>query len=401
MKIVKDKTIETEKKKSKKKKLISKKTKKIIILTLLIIIIIAAIVVIGLYLGNSSIRLWMNKYILKKDIGEENLPYIEIEESDNIQAFAYSSYVATVGNSMLTIYNSDANVVTSINVSITNPKFCSNGRYLLVAENEGEEIYLIYNDSLQWHKTLEGNISQIAVNPNGAVCVVLSGTTYKSIIVMYNINGNEEFRTYLSNSMATDVAISDDNKYLSFVEVKTSGTVIESLVKTISIEKAKNVPNESIIYTYTTNSNTLVLKLKYKNNKVVAYCDNGVHVFSNGNDENLLEINNKMNFVDINLNGYVCSIVESKSGLLNSEYELNIKNVENKKEHTHIIESAVKSLYCNNDIMAVSLGNEIEFVNTNGWLVKKFTSIQNIKDVTIGDNVAGIIYKNKIEIISL
>ena len=281
---------------------------------------------------------------------------------------------------MLTIYNSDANVVTSINVSITNPKFCSNGRYLLVAENEGEEIYLIYNDSLQWHKTLEGNISQIAVNQNGAVCVVLSGTTYKSIIVMYNINGNEEFRTYLSNSMATDVAISDDNKYLSFVEVKTSGTVIESLVKTISIEKAKNVPNESIIYTYTTNSNTLVLKLKYKNNKVVAYCDNGVHVFSNGNDENLLE---------------------SKSGLLNSEYELNIKNIESKKEHTHIIESAVKSLYCNNDIMAVSLGNEIEFINTNGWLVKKFTSIQNIKDITIGDNVAGIIYKNKIEIISL
>lgn len=387
--------------KSKKKKLLSKKTKKIVIFTLLITVIIAIIVVIGLYLGNGSIRLWMDKNILKRNVGEENLPFIEIEENDNIQAFAYSNYVATVGNSTLTVYNNDANVVTSMNVSITNPKFCSNGRYLLVAEDGGEDIYLIYNDSLQWHKTLEGNISQITVNPNGAVCVVLSGTTYKSIIVMYNINGNEEFKTYLSNSIATDVAISEDNKYLSFVEVKTSGTVIESLVKTISVEKAKSVPQESIINTYTTNSNTLVLKIKYKNDKVVAYCDNGVHVFSNGNDENILEIKNKINFVDINLNGYICSINESKSGLLNSEYELNIKNVENKKEHTHIIESAIKSLHCNNDIIAISLGNEIEFVNTNGWLIKKFTSIQNIKDITIGDNVAGIVYKNKIEIISL
>ena len=375
--------------------------KKVIIMIILSIIVIAVIVAIGLYLGNSSIRLWVDKNILKKDIGEENLPFIAIEESDNIKAFAYSNYIATVGDGALTIYNSDANVVTTINVSITNPKFSANGRYLLLADENGENLYLIYNDSLQWHKELEGNISQITVNQNGAVCVVLTGTTYKSIMVMYNINGNEEFRTYLSNSTATDVAISDDNKYLSFVEIKTTGTVIESLVKTISIEKAKNVPRESIVYTYTTNSNTLILNIKYKNNKIVTFCDNSIHIFSEGNDEELLKIDNKINFADINLNGYICSINESKSGLINSEYELKIRNIENKKENIHNINSTVKNLYCNNDIIAVSLGNEVEFVNTNGWLVKKFTSIQNIKDITIGDNVAGIIYKDKIEVLSL
>ncbi len=375
--------------------------KKVIIMIILSIIVIAVIVAIGLYLGNSSIRLWVDKNILKKDIGEENLPFIAIEESDNIKAFAYSNYIATVGNGALTIYNSDANVVTTINVSITNPKFSANGRYLLLADENGENLYLIYNDSLQWHKELEGNISQITVNQNGAVCVVLTGTTYKSIMVMYNINGNEEFRTYLSNSTATDVAISDDNKYLSFVEIKTTGTVIESLVKTISIEKAKNVPRESIVYTYTTNSNTLILNIKYKNNKIVTFCDNSIHIFSEGNDEELLKIDNKINFADINLNGYICSINESKSGLINSEYELKIRNIENKKENIYNINSTVKNLYCNNDIIAVSLGNEVEFVNTNGWLVKKFTSIQNIKDITIGDNVAGIIYKDKIEVLSL
>ncbi len=377
------------------------KVKKVVILTLLSFLIIAIIVVIGLYLGNSTIRLWMDKYILKKDIGEENLPFIEIEESDNISAFAYGNLVATVGNGNLTIYNQNANEVTKIGVTITTPKFCANGKYLLLADENGDDLYLIYNDSMQWHKELEGNISQITVNQNGAVCAVLSGTTHKSIIVMYNINGNEEFRTYLSTSTVTDVAISNDNKYLSFVEVKTSGTVIESLVKTISVQKAITIPEESIIYTYTTNSNSLILKIRYKDDKVVAYCDNGIHIFSQGNDEVILEINNKMNFADINLNGYICSIVESKSGLLNSEYELIIKSVETKKEHTHIIGSGVKNLYCNNDIIAVSLGNEVEFVKTSGWLNKRFTTIQNVKDITIGDSVAGIIYKNKIEIISL
>ena len=33
----------------------------------------------------------------------EDLPTIEIEEKDNIQAYAYSNYLATVGNNTLTI----------------------------------------------------------------------------------------------------------------------------------------------------------------------------------------------------------------------------------------------------------------------------------------------------------
>ena len=392
----------TNKKKKKKRFFISKKVKKNLIIGVISLIVIALIVVIGLYLGNGSIRLWMDKYILRKDIGEENLPKIEIEESENISIYAYSNYIATVANGKLTIYNQSADIVNTIDVIINNPKFFSNGKYLLLADEGGQNLYLIYNDTLEWHKELEGDISQITVNKNGAVCVVLSGTTHKSVIVMYNINGNEEFKTYLSTTIATDVAISDDNKYLSFVEIKTSGTVVESYVKTVSVEKAKSVPGEAIIHTYTTNSDTLIVKIKYKDNKIVTYCDDGIYVYQAENEEEILKIENNINFADINLNGSVCTVGESSSSsLLNTEYEIKIKNVENKKDHTYLVKSAIKNLYCNNDIIAINLGNEVEFINTSGWLVKKFTSIQNIRDIKLGESVAAIIYKNKIEIIAL
>ncbi len=386
----------------KRRKLIGKKAKKIIVTIFIAILVIAIIVIIGLYLGNNSVRLWMDKYILGKDVGEENLPKIDIEQSENISVYAYGGYVATLGNGKLTIYNNSANVVNTIDVVVNSPKFCSYGKYLLIADQEGQNLYLIYNDSLQWHKEMEGDISQIYVNKNGAVCAVLSGTTYKSIIVMFNINGNEEFRTFLSTTTATDVTISDDNKYLSYVEIKTAGTTIESLVKTISIEKAKNVPSEAIIYTYTTSPNSLLLKIKYKNDKVVAYCDEGIHIYQQGNDEEILKFDNKVNFADINLNGHFCLVRESDANsLLNTEYELKIQNVDSKKEHTHLIKSAIKNIYCKDDIIAINLGNEVEFVNTNGWLTKKFTSLQNIRDIKLGDEVAAIIYKSKIEILSL
>ena len=392
--------MEDNKKQKKKRFFLSKKLKKNLIIALASLILISLIVVIGLYLGNGSVRLWMDKYILRKDIGEENLPKIEIEEGKNLSIYAYSDYVAIASSEKLTIYNKWAGVVNTIDVVVNTPKFYSNGKYLLLADEGGQNLYLIYNDSLEWHKELEGDISQITVNKNGAVSVVLSGTTHKSVIVTYNINGNEEFKTYLSTTIATDVAISNDNKYLSFVEVKTSGTVVESLVKTISIEKAKSTPAEAIINTYTTNSDTLILKIKYKDDKIIAYCDDGIYVFKSGNEEEILKIENNISFADINLDGNVCIVGESKSSnILNSEYELRIRNVDSKKEHTYIVKSAIKSLYCNNDIIAINLGNEVEFINTSGWLVKKFTSIQNIKEMRLGESVAAIIYKDKIEII--
>lgn len=376
--------------------------KKKILIVLGSLVLIAIIVVMGLYIGNSSTRLWIDRHILKKELLENELPSIKIDDAEKIKVYAYSNYIATVEDNTLTIYNQSAKDITTINISVTNPKFASSGKYLLVGDEEGENLYLIYNDSLQWHKKVEGNISQIAVNSNGAACVVLTGTTYKSVIVMYDIIGKEEFKTFLSSTSATDVIISDDSKYLSFVEIKTTGMSIESKIKTISVEKAKNTPKESIIYTYTMNPNTLALKIKYKKNKIVTLCDDSVHVLSDGSDEELFKIDNNVSFIDINLEGYACKVTENQtSSLLKNEYELQIQNIDNKKTNLYMINSTVKNLYCSDSIVAISQGSEVEFVNDRGWLIKKFNSVQNIKDITIGDSIVGIIYRNRIEVMGI
>lgn len=88
-------------------------------------------------------------------------------------------------------------------------------------------------------KRFKGNISRINVNKNGYVSVIITGTTYKSIIQTFDSQGNEMFKTYLSNSIAMDSDISSDNKYMSFAEISTNGTTVQSRIKTVSIQKAK------------------------------------------------------------------------------------------------------------------------------------------------------------------
>lgn len=55
---------------------------------------------------------------------------------------------------------------------------------------------------------------------------------------------------------------------------------------------------------------------------------------------------------------------------------------------------------CGNNI-ALNLGSRVDFINTNGWLVKKYISEKEIQDIVIAEKVAGIVYKDKVEIANL
>ena len=372
--------------------------KKILIITG-IIFAIAIIIVISLYIANTNVRDWMDKYILGKDVIEENLPTIMLD-NENINVYSYDNHIVVLSENKLVIYDSAGKEETTINVNVTTPIFESNGKYLLVADKNGKNIYLIYNDTLQWQKEMEGNISKITVNKDGAVGVVITGTTHKSVIVMYGITGDEEFKIYLSTTIAMDISISEDSKYLSFAEINTSGTIINSVIKTVSVDKAKNAPAEAIIYSYEQEKNNLVVNIEYNKNNLVCQYDNSVYIFKDGSSEKIIDINNKIVFLDINLNGYISYIEEISSGILTSDYELKILNVDNKKENIYLLDSMPKSLYCSNNIIGINKGNEIEFVNHSGWLLKKFTSRQSFKGVILGDSVVGIVYKDRIEIIN-
>ena len=374
--------------------------KKKIVWIIGIIVAITVITVISLYVTNEDVRDWMDEYIFRKNIIDEDLPTISIE-NENASIYAYDNHIVILQNNKLTIYNTSGKEETTINVQVNNPIFESCGRYLLLADKGSQNVYLIYNTSLRWQKTMEGNVTYMTVNRNGAVGVVLTGTTYKSVIVMYGITGDEEFKTYLSSTVATNVDISEDNNYLSFAEANTSGTVISSSVKTVSVEKAKSTPSEAIIYTYNPENNSLIIDIEYNNNNLICQYDNSVYRLNEGNAEKITDIEDNVLFLDIEMSNYISKIQENQSGILSSEYEVKIINEKNSSESTYLLEQMPSGLYCSDNILAVDMGNEIVFLNHSAWLLKHFTSRQNYKNIVIGDNVAGIIYRDRVEIISL
>lgn len=377
--------------------------KKLIIATIIAIIVVAAIIAIGLYNTNKQARTWIDKNIFRKEIQQDKAATIEISENQNSNIYAFNKYIGILDKTKFTIYGNTGSKEKELEIQISNPIFNAANRFLAIAENKGQKLYLITDKEITWEAEIEGNISQILVNKNGYVAVVIVDTSYKTVIKMYNPQGKELFNTYLSSTRAVDVSISNDNKYLAIAEIDTSGTIIQSNIKVISIDKASSDPTNSLEDTYKSEENKLITSIKYQDkNKLVCMYTDSIHEIVNEKDETLIELKDKkVIFQSILLNGNACQIEEKSSGLFTADSQVNIINTDSKSIKQYTADSIAKELYTYGNIMALNLGTEIEFINTDGWLVKRYVANQEITNIVVSDNLAGIIYRDKIEIVNL
>ena len=371
---------------------------------LIILLVIIVIFIVGyiLYATNEEFRTFMDMNVLRKEITENNLNSIVLEDYDKSNIYAYSNKIAVLKDNILSLYTASGRQEGQLEVQISTPITYSNGRYFMIAQQDSSKAYLIRDNEIVWEKDLEGNISRVSVNSAGYSSIILTGTAYKTVIVVFDNQGNELFK-YMSSTITVDSAISEDNQYLSFAEVNISGTFVQSNIKTLSIEKAKTSPNEANVFTYNADSNSLILNIKYQNNnKLVCMYDDSVHVIKNNEDTKVADINSSgMTFYSIELNNHLVGTVESTSGLLDTQTSVQIINMDNQNQSTYNFNGVTKELYSYGNKIALNLGSEVHFIETNGWLIKKYTSSQEIRKIVITDEIAGIVYRDKIEIVNL
>ena len=377
--------------------------KKIVILTIIIVFIVIEIIKIGLYSTNDKAREWIDKNIFRKEVLQDKVATIDLKENQDSNIYAFNKYIGILNKTKFSIYNSTGSQEKTLDLQISNPIWGSANRFLAIAENKGKKVYLISDKDIAWEAEVEGNISQVHVNKNGYVAVVIVDTSYKTVIKTYNPQGKELFNTYLSSTRAVDVSISNDNKYLAIAEVDTSGTMIQSSIKVISIDKASTDPTNSLENTYKGEENKLITNIKYQNkNKLVCMYTDSIHQIENGEDITLIDNQNKkVIFQSVNLVNRACSIEEKSSGLFTADSLVNIVNIENHEIKQYTASSVTKELYTYGNIIAINLGTEVEFISTDGWLVKRYVANQEITNIVVSDSIAGIIYRDKIEIINL
>ena len=377
--------------------------KKIILSIFISILVVAIIAIVALYITNNQFRNWIDVEIFRKEISQDGVTTIELDEGESSNIYAFNKYIGILSKNKLSLYSSSGEEENNLEVQITNPLFDSANRFLVIGESNGQKVYVIEDKEVAWESEVEGNISKVYVNKNGYVAVIMTGMSYKSGVQVFDPEGNSLFISFLSSTTAVDVAISNDNKYLAIAEVDTSGTIIQSNIRIISIETAKTDPSNSVESNYKSEQNKLIVNIAYQDkDRIVCMYTDTINVIENDQESVIFDNKDKrITAQSIDLENYFSTIQEESSGIFSANSVINIIDVDSKNTQNYTVETSVKEMYTKGDIIALNLGTEVEFINTGGWLVKRYIANQEVSNVTVSDSIAGIIYRDKVEIINL
>lgn len=385
----------------KKRKKINKK--KLALAIIILLLIIAIVVTFIVYCMNAKFRKWADKNILQKEIEQGNTVAIEFNGENNSNVYAFNKYIVILENKVLKIYNSLGTEEATITTDINNPIFDTAGKYLVIAERDGESIYLLEDEKMLWSTTIEGQISEVQINENGYVGIVISDMSYKNIVHIYNNEGKNLLKTYFATNKVVDISISRNNQYLAIAEADMSGVLIQSSIKIIDIEKAKTEQGNSIINTYFATVGKLITNIEYQNKeKLLCVYNDSISVIEENSNNHLIQLeNSKITFASVELKNNMVTVEEKQTGEYASNSYVNITNTNTNKIRIYETEEIAKEIYTYENVIALNFGTELHVINTNGWLMKKYISEQEINKVIISNKIAGIIYRDKIEIIDL
>ena len=376
--------------------------RKIVMIIIIGIIAVAVIGIFSLYIAEEDFRKWVDISILRKDVTSENVATIDLNVDKNNQIYCYNKYICILNEKNLKLYNQTGENITDISIDINTAIFSSNDKYLAIAEKNGQEFCVITDKTYSWRQKVDGEILQVNINKNGYVALITTDTTYKSIITVYDQDGKQVMRNFLGSSRVTDITISNDNKFVAYAELDTSGTLIKSSVKIISIEKAQAKSEDFIVYEKEADISKMIIKVQYqeKNNLICVY-DDSINIIKDYKESEMLKNTDEITFVSGNLNNGIAYIKEKRNGIFDYSSTLEIINSSNNQEYTYSFDEIAKEMYTYGNIIGVNIGTEIYFVNTNGMLIKKYTSNQEITNVVMSNNLTIVIYKDRIEIINL
>ena len=376
--------------------------KRIFKIMFIIIVIVSLCVIVFFYFYKQSFRKWVDINIFRKNVTNESINSIYLNTDKNNQIYCYSKNICILNDKVLTLYNSFGESITELSVDINYAIFDSKDKYLAIAEKNGQNVCLIFDKDIMWKQKIDGQIEKISINRNGYLAIIATDNTYKSIIIVFDSNGKQILKNYLSASRVTDVSISNDNKKVAYCELDTSGTLLQSKIEILSIEKANNDSEDIKVSSYQADLSKMIVSIEYqdKENLVCIY-DDSVYVINQNESKQLLQIDNAITFISGDLNKAIAYISELSNGMLGQESILNSINPSNKQTIKYNLEENPKDLYTFDSLIGVNTGTDIYFINTLGLLVKIYSSNQEISNVLLSNNLALVIYKDRIEIIEL
>jgi len=261
-----------------------------------------------------------------------------------------------------------------------NPVVKTAGSYIMVANLEGKEVYLLSGKTIKWDRKMDGNIINADVNEAGYVSVVRQEKGYRGAATVINKNGAQSINTKIAKKFIFMSKVSPSGKQFAINGFDASGVKSDAVVELHDFSKKNGVNLD-------TGDISLFPFVEYLDNGYLAAAgDSNVYLYDGeGKVKWTKKFDNKKVMCTDLLSGdsivVALSDMDSSGKITGNKTEIALINDDGEKTVIYSMDVRVKNMKIFSGIIAINTGTSVYYINSKGELLGKFDSKTNISEV--------------------
>ncbi len=202
------------------------------------LLVTVALVVVAVFVVNhsdelnaNSLRRWLSSRSASAAANQQAESYSFHGDIDSSVALVDRNLLVC-SSTELQIYQRNGDTALTQSVNMQKPVIQTSGKYAVVYDAGGTELYLIYRNEIQQTLTAkEGQeILSASVNSNGYITVVQKATGYKASTTVYDSSLKALVTENISSSFTMNSVLSPDNKTLAMVSIGEDASGFNSVI---------------------------------------------------------------------------------------------------------------------------------------------------------------------------
>lgn len=283
--------------------------------------------------------------------------------------------VGIVSGGNFTVMDKNGDAKTTENFVLTDPILHSKGDYCVVADYNSDTARLYEKGNVRAEIKTEGKIISVVTNRNGLFAIATEELGYDTIINVYRKNGTAIYRYRVAKHTFIDMDISSNNRKLLVTEVDMRGgeAVSRLVVAELNTESTETVV-ESI--------DDLYISVHFnKNSSFSALGTKKLDLYrADTKKTGSIDFNGRtLMCADITEDDMICLAFKGVGETGNSASVLEIYDKNGILRGTATFEDEISNLCVNGSCVAVSHGDVVDIVKSNGKIKKSFETTSPVK----------------------
>ncbi len=307
--------------------------------------------------------------VLNKNIDSNDVVEVELQTSNN-QIIPFENEILVYNNGIIKSYNNYGKNTGEIIIEDTveaDVQTC--GKYIQVINKDRGLVYVYKNKYEVARIKVDGQIYSGNINEEGTSVIEYSSTGNKTILGVFDNSGKQKYNVKLSNNIVGKYVLSDNSKYLAYVDINVSGISAQTKINLIDLSNIKQ--DEANTKTIHTEDNALAYDMYWNGKTIVARFDESYMIYNVGSEKKEIAQISFGQTVSIGDYDKKCAYTEIDE---NGNYELNIKNMTSENVKTVSLDDSPKYFAYENGIAYVCYGKKIEAYNNFGMKIKTYNS---------------------------